>query len=201
MLARVARLAYGELRMRGVTARRRVAHFGWDYDYTSRRARAGPGASALPEFLLPLRERCAQLAGEPPDRLEEALATFYPPGASIGWHRDAPQFGTVVGVSFGSACRLRLRREGTEPEGAEPRYAELVLAPGSAYVLAGAARFTWAHHIPALRTPRWSITFRTVLRSRGAATAASPSRRGAARSGAQRPARAAPSPQTPPRRR
>lgn len=144
--------------MRGVTARRRVAHFGWDYDYTSRRARAGPGASALPEFLLPLRERCALLAGEPPDRLEEALATFYPPGASIGWHRDAPQFGTVVGVSFGSACRMRFRREISGRQEA----AETSLEPGSAYVLSGAARWSWEHHIPPLTTPRWSITLRTV---------------------------------------
>jgi alkylated DNA repair dioxygenase AlkB len=31
----------------------------------------------------------------------------YPPGATIGWHRDAPAFETVIGVSLASACRLR----------------------------------------------------------------------------------------------
>jgi alkylated DNA repair dioxygenase AlkB len=160
LLARVARIPYGELRMRGVTARRRVAHFGWDYDYTTRRARAAPGgASALPEFLLPLRARCAELAGEAPDRFEEALATFYPPGASIGWHRDAPQFGVVVGVSLGSPCRIRFRRE---LRGRQVT-AETTLVPGSAYVLSGAARWAWQHHIPAVTAPRWSVTLRTLL--------------------------------------
>jgi len=32
--------------------------------------------------------------------------TRYPPGAAIGWQRDAPMFGpTVVGVSLGAAAR------------------------------------------------------------------------------------------------
>jgi alkylated DNA repair dioxygenase AlkB len=159
LLAHVARIPYAELRMRGVTARRRVAHFGWKYDYATRRAQAGAGgASALPEFLLSLRARCGELAGEAPDRFEEALATFYPPGASIGWHRDAPQFGIVVGVSFGSPCRMRFRRAllGRQVT------SETLLEPGSAYVLSGAARWAWQHHIPPLTAPRWSITLRTL---------------------------------------
>jgi alkylated DNA repair dioxygenase AlkB len=159
LLAHVARIPYGELRMRGATARRRVAHFGWDYDYGARRARPDPGgAPGLPGFLLPLRARCAELAREAPDRFEEALATFYPPRASIGWHRDAPQFGIVVGVSFGSPCRMRFRRELSGRQVT----AEALLEPGSAYVLAGAARWAWEHHIPAVTAPRWSITLRTL---------------------------------------
>jgi alkylated DNA repair dioxygenase AlkB len=160
LLAKIRRLPFGEFRMRGVAAKRRVVHFGWDYDPDRRNLRPGDlgGAARIPSFLLPLRDRCAALAGEDAAGLEEGLATFYPPGATIGWHRDAAQFGTVIGVSFSSTCRLRYRRE----IAGRHEQVETLLDPASAYVLAGAARWSWQHHIPALKAPRWSITFRTV---------------------------------------
>jgi hypothetical protein len=39
---------------------------------------------------------------------------------------------------------------------------ETVLEPGSAYVLAGEARWSWQHHIPPTPALRYSITFRTL---------------------------------------
>lgn len=154
LLEELARLPFDEVRMRGVVARRRVAHFGFTYAYDSAALAPGPG---IPAFLLPLRDRCAALAGEEPARLEEALVTWYPPGAGIGWHRDAAGFGTVVGVSLLSPCRMRFRR------GSAGRAAfELVLEPRSAYVLRGSVRWAWQHAIPAGTATRYSITFRTV---------------------------------------
>ena len=38
-----------------------------------------------------------------------ALINEYPPGAPIGWHRDAPQYDIVFGVSLLSACRMMFR--------------------------------------------------------------------------------------------
>jgi DNA oxidative demethylase len=35
-----------------------------------------------------------------------ALVNEYPPGAPIGWHRDAPQYGIVIGISLASTCRM-----------------------------------------------------------------------------------------------
>jgi alkylated DNA repair dioxygenase AlkB len=67
-------------------------------------------------------------------------------------------FGRVVGVSFGSACRMRFQRG----KGEERRVEELELEPRSGYLLSGQARWTWQHSIPATRAPRWSITFRTL---------------------------------------
>src|SRR5439155_22555487 len=90
-------LAFAEVRMRGVVARRRTAHFGWLYGYESWRIEPGP---PIPPFLLPLRERAAALAGVDPERFVEVLVTEYMPGAGIGWHRDAPMFGVVVGISL-----------------------------------------------------------------------------------------------------
>jgi alkylated DNA repair protein (DNA oxidative demethylase) len=93
--------------MRGQEARRRVAHFGWEYGYYD--ARITPGVE-LPEALLPLRDRVAAFLDVSPDEVVEALVTQYKPGAGIGWHKDAPVFGVVAGVSLLADCDFRFRR-------------------------------------------------------------------------------------------
>jgi len=153
-------LEFHEIRMRGQVARRTARHYGIAYDYEER-GRLSPG-EPLPDWLLALRERCARLAGVAPARLVEGLVQRYPPGASIGWHRDAPAFGVLVGLSLGSACRMRFQR-GT---GADRRTFAIELAPGSAYVLTGPARWAWQHSIPPTRDLRYSITFRTLREHR-----------------------------------
>lgn len=143
--------------MHGVASRRLVRHFGVDYDYASWRTSA---TGLLPEEVVPLRERTAALAGVPPETFVEALVTCYPPGAGIGWHRDATAFGpVVVGVSLGSEAVMRFQRRAA---GGERRVFEQPLPPRSAYVLAGAARHAWQHSVPAVREERWSITFRQL---------------------------------------
>ncbi len=162
LLAAVAAYDYGAVVMHGRAALRTVRHFGVGYEYEP--ARVVPG-DPLPPELLDLRERCAATAGVEPERLVEALVTRYPPGAGIGWHRDAPMFGsTVVGVSLLSPCVMRFQRR----VGEERRVFELDLAPRSCYVLGGAARATWQHSIPAVPALRYSVTFRS-LRSRAGA--------------------------------
>ena len=155
LLGTVRSLEYASVEMRGQVARRRAAHFGWRYGYESWRIEPGP---PIPEAFHPLRARAAALITVPEDDLAEVLVTEYPPGAGIGWHRDAPQFGTVVGVSLASACRMRFQRGTGETR--ETRAMEL--APRSAYVLAGEVRWAWQHTIPATKTTRYSITLRTL---------------------------------------
>ncbi|MDP8960020.1 MAG: alpha-ketoglutarate-dependent dioxygenase AlkB [Actinomycetota bacterium] len=149
-------MKFQEVRMRGQTARRTVLHFGYDYDYESWRLLP---TEPLPSALAWLRKRAGELAGVPHAELAQVLVTKYPPGAGIGWHRDAPMFGAkVVGVSLGSPCRMRFRRKA----GGVRRVFELELTPRSAYILSGAARSAWQHHIPAVKTLRYSITFRML---------------------------------------
>ncbi len=81
-----------------------------------------------------------------------------PPGAAIGWHRDRPAYGDVVGISFGSACRFRFRRR----HGRGWERASLVLERRSAYLLRGPARHQWEHSIPPAEDLRYSVTFRSV---------------------------------------
>jgi alkylated DNA repair protein (DNA oxidative demethylase) len=150
-------LEFHNVRMHGVVARRRIIQYGWKYAFDGARLTEGP---ALPAFLGPLRDRAAALVPVPAAALTEALLTEYQPGAPIGWHRDAPGFGIVVGVSLLSACRFRFRRG---PERGSERLS-LTLEPRSAYVLSGPARSEWQHSIPEVETLRYSITFRTLKR-------------------------------------
>jgi alkylated DNA repair dioxygenase AlkB len=150
------RLDYAEVRMHGQAAKRTVVHFGYRYGYESWDLSA---AEPLPAALEWLRARAASLIDELPERLAETLVTRYPAGAGIGWHRDAPMFGPqVVGVSLGTVCTMRFQRRSAEVR----RTYALELAPRSAYVLAGAARWAWQHSIPATNDLRYSITFRTL---------------------------------------
>src|SRR5207248_3547683 len=156
LISRMAEVPFGEVRMRGQVALRRTAHYGWDYGYESWKIEP---TTPVPPWLVPVRERAARLIAAPPEGLEEVLITVYPPGAGIGWHRDAPMFGpAVVGVSLASACRMRFQRG----RGEERTTASVTLQPRSAYVLAGAARSAWQHSIPGTPELRYSITFRTV---------------------------------------
>jgi alkylated DNA repair protein (DNA oxidative demethylase) len=159
LLAAIQGLPFGDVRMHGVVARRRVVQFGWRYGFDARQLTAG---EPVPPFLRPFQARAAALIEKDPDELSEALVTEYRPGATMGWHRDAPPFGVIVGISLAAPCTFRFRRgEGRHVE----RFAQ-TLAPRSAYVLGGEARHAWQHSIPAVRELRYSITFRTLRQSR-----------------------------------
>jgi DNA oxidative demethylase len=161
LLERLADLRFDPITMHGRTARRTARHYGLGYDYESRTPQEG---EPVPDWILPVRRRAADLAGERAEELVEVLVQRYPPGATIGWHRDAPAFGTVIGVSLAATSRMRFQR-GT---GERRRVWEITLEPRSSYVLAGAARRSWQHSIPPTKELRYSITFRT-LRQRGPA--------------------------------
>ncbi len=155
LIEHVQGLPYAPVRMHGIDSRRRVTHFGLRYTYEGRGVEPG---EPVPPWLLGLRERCAHLIDKAPAELAEILVTEYTAGSVIGWHRDAPMFGRVVGVSLGAAARMRFQRG----RGAERQVFEQPLAPRSAYVLRGAARWQWQHSIPAVKALRYSITFRTL---------------------------------------
>jgi alkylated DNA repair dioxygenase AlkB len=162
LLGRLEELRFDPIVIRGHAAKRTGRHFGLDYDYEARgRLTAG---EPVPAWLEPICARTAELAGVSIDELAETLVQRYPLGSTIGWHRDAPMFGLVAGVSLGSSCRMRFRRKSD----AGHTLHELELEPRSAYVLAGAARWAWQHSIPPTKAPRYSLTFRTLRRPSGA---------------------------------
>jgi alkylated DNA repair protein (DNA oxidative demethylase) len=157
LLGALETLRFDPIVLHGQAARRTGRHFGLDYDYEARTPQPG---EPVPGWLLPVRARAAELAGHAPEELVEILVQRYPPGAAIGWHRDAPAFGTVVGVSLAGSSGLRFQRG----KGDDRRVWEVLLEPRSGYVLAGPARTWWQHSIPPTKELRYSITFRTLRR-------------------------------------
>jgi alkylated DNA repair protein (DNA oxidative demethylase) len=158
LLGHISTLSFAPVLFRGYTASRRAIHFGVGYDFDHR---ALSDAAGIPDFLLPIRERAAALVHLDPSTFSEALIMEYPPGSVIGWHRDAPKFGPIVlGVSLGSAARMRFKKPGVTP--GEVIRASIDLEPRSIYALTGDARSVWQHSIPAVNALRYSITFRSV---------------------------------------
>jgi len=103
LIAQIANVEFSNFEMRGVVARRRVAFFGATYDQGDAPVRP------IPDFLHPLLTRVAEWARVAADGFAMALINEYRAGSPIGWHRDAPQYDIVVGVSLLSACRMRFR--------------------------------------------------------------------------------------------
>jgi alkylated DNA repair dioxygenase AlkB len=155
LLGAIQALDFQPVVMHGVPARRRVVQFGSHYSFASRSLAP---AAPIPEWLLDLRERVSLLAPARAEELAEALVTEYESGAGIGWHRDAPPFGIVVGVSLLSACQMRLRPRKDDKAPATSVH----LAPRSAYVFDAEARREWLHSIRPVKELRYSITFRTL---------------------------------------
>jgi alkylated DNA repair dioxygenase AlkB len=157
LLAVVATLPFERSRYREYTANRRTVSYGASYDFTTNRPLPAP---TVPCWLLPLRERVAAWTGIAAGAFAYALVTEYRPGTPLGWHGDVPSFDAVVGVSLAGPARMRFR---PWPPGAPPRRATftLDLAPRSAYVLRGEARWRWQHAISPTKALRYSITFRT----------------------------------------
>ncbi len=144
----------------GYTAKRRIVRYGVNYDINTREQRES--VPEIPAFLTDIRARAAEFAGVATEDLVQAMVSEYSVGTPIGWHRDAPQFGVIIGISLGSVCRMRLK-----PYQAPGKVLSLLLEPRSIYAMRGPARSEWQHSIPAVELMRYSITFRT-LRARGA---------------------------------
>jgi len=157
LTARIDALELSPFRFHGWAGKRLTDSFGRRYEFET--ARLEP-AEPIPEWLLPLRGRAARFAGLDEDGLAHALLIRYDPGAGIGWHRDRPVFEHVLGISLGSAARMRFRRR---KAGGFDR-TSVALPPRSIYHLTGEARYEWEHSIAAMDAPRWSITFRSLAR-------------------------------------
>ena len=154
----VSALPLQEMHYKAYTARRRGVSFGGSYDFDANRLEP---AAALPLALEPLRERVAAWAGLPESAFVHALVAEYRPGTPLGWHRDVPDFEDVVGVSLGAEAVMGFR---PWPHLAGRRGAALALtiAPRSAYLLRGPARWAWQHSVKPTKALRYSVTFRTA---------------------------------------
>ena len=155
LLAEIRALPLEEAKYKAFTAKRRIAAYGSSYNFDTNQL--GP-APPVPPFLFSLKKRVAELAAVEETQFTHALVTEYRPGTELGWHRDAGEFGIVVGVSLGGTCRMRFRRY---PHEKGAKLFDLGLAPRSVYVLRDEIRWRWQHSVARTKELRYSITFRT----------------------------------------
>jgi len=158
LLATIIALPFREARYRQYTAKRRTVSYGSSYDFATNVLTPAP---PIADFLRPLRAQVAAWTGIPATDFVHALVTEYRPGTQLGWHRDVPNFGAVVGISLAGRARMRFR---PWPHVAGAPTAEgfvLDVQPRSAYVLQREIRWRWQHAISPTKDLRYSITFRT----------------------------------------
>jgi DNA oxidative demethylase len=160
LLERLEGLPFRPFEFQGFLGKRETVSFGWSYRFD------GSGltpAEPMPDWLLPVRDKAATFAGFAPHALEHALLIRYGEGAGLGWHKDRPVFGDVIGISLLAPAPLRFRRKQAE----KWQRFTLGVEPRSAYLLRGPARSEWEHSIPPVEALRYSVTLRTMKASYG----------------------------------
>jgi alkylated DNA repair dioxygenase AlkB len=156
LIERIRELPLVPFQFGAFEGKRRVASFGFKYDYTLKQLQE---AEEVPQWLLPMIEK-VEAYGGPALKIKQVLCTEYDAGAGIGWHRDKPHFEEVFGLSLGPACNFRFRRK----FGEKWERFTLDAEPRSLYIMTGESRHLWEHSIPPVEEPRYSITFRSMAR-------------------------------------
>jgi alkylated DNA repair dioxygenase AlkB len=155
LISQIRTLPLAPFQFGAFEGKRRVASFGWRYDYGQHRLQR---AKDIPSWLAPLIHRVQAFAEMPDPAVRQVLFTEYEPGVGIGWHRDKPHFEHVFGLSLASDCKLRFRRKAN---GTWDRFT-LEAQPRSLYMMSGESRHLWEHSIPPVESRRYSVTFRTM---------------------------------------
>jgi alkylated DNA repair dioxygenase AlkB len=162
LLAAISGLPFREARFQQYFARRRVVHYHAPGAVTRYDASDGESFSSgpLPPFATTLLDKVSEWIGVAPGAFVHALVSEYRPGTPIGWHRDKPVYGIVVGVSMHGWGRMRFR-----PFAAKSNAKDVVvldLEPRSAYIMRGPIRWDWQHSMLPTKALRYSITLRTL---------------------------------------
>jgi alkylated DNA repair dioxygenase AlkB len=155
LIARIAELPLQPFQFGAYEGKRRVASFGFRYDYALRKLRE---ADPFPSWLSSIIASVEKFGALPAGAVRQVLCTEYDDGVGIGWHRDKPHFDKVFGLSLRTSCKFRFRR----PVGDKWERFMLTAEPRSLYLMSGESRQVWEHSIPAVEARRYSITFRTM---------------------------------------
>jgi alkylated DNA repair dioxygenase AlkB len=162
LLEEISKLNLSPMKFHGYEARRKTASFGYDWSFESRTLSKGNPIPLAFEFLL---HKVAKQMAIDQAEFAEMLATEYPIGAVINWHRDAPPFNVIAGISLLSDCTFRFRPYDKTLQSRKSTIS-IPLERRSLYIMSGASRSEWEHSIPAVKQVRYSITLRT-LRTNG----------------------------------
>ncbi|STX52152.1 Uncharacterised protein [Legionella busanensis] len=154
LIQHIQNLSWQKVSLFGQVAKRRVVHFGLDYHYESRTVKP---TTPPPFFLQKTITSAANLLDKSSNHIDEILITEYPILAGINWHRDAPAFKEVIGISLLNPTIIYFRKRTNKQE-----QIKLILEPCSVYILKDEIRWEWEHRIPPVKALRYSITLRTL---------------------------------------
>ena len=149
--------------------KRRVQHYGFMYDYKSRRVNHTMRVGPLPPWLQELAEKL-QTDGYMSKVADQVIVNEYEPGQGISCHIDCePCFErTVVSLSLGSDCVMDFTNTFDKTK------MSVWLARRSIIILSDEARYKWLHGIAPRKSDEWdgqkyyrrgriSLTFRSVI--------------------------------------
>jgi alkylated DNA repair dioxygenase AlkB len=157
---------------------RRVQHYGWRYDYQSRRVDPSMRIGPLPEWATRVARSLFD-SGHVPELPDQVIVNEYVENQGIAPHIDSPSSFAdgVAMVSLLETWEMVFRRRGRKGTGEGVR-----LERRSATILTGEARYEWTHAVPARKTEpgaiklgrktrvprgrRISLTFRKVIADR-----------------------------------
>lgn len=143
----------------GYEAKRKAKSFGLDYSFTNKSLTEGDPIPV--EFLEVIRKVSAKINVDH-SSIKELLILEYPVGSVINWHRDAPPFDIIAGISLAAPCIFKLRPYNKQNRKRSSTISLEVL-PGSLYIMKGESRQQWEHSTAPVDKVRYSITFRTLL--------------------------------------
>jgi len=145
----------------GFEAKRKVASFGYDWSFEKKILSKGKD---IPGAFNHLIKKVTDHLSLNPENIAELLVTEYPPGSVINWHRDAPPFDLIAGISLLTDCVFRLRPHDKSMQG-RGSTVQFTAERRSLYVMQGPARSDWQHSIAPVKNTRYSITLRTLRKN------------------------------------
>jgi alkylated DNA repair dioxygenase AlkB len=140
------------------TAKRKVASFGYDYNFSLGKLTKG---IEIPEAFNWVVDRVAKQLSINRNQIAELLVTEYPVDAVINWHRDAPPFEIIAGLSLSADCTFKLRPYDKSSR-TKKSVISLPVKQRSLYTMQGPARSDWEHSTAPVTNVRYSITLRTL---------------------------------------
>jgi alkylated DNA repair dioxygenase AlkB len=146
----------------GFEAKRRTMSFGYDYSFDDRKISKGKN---IPHEFYPLVSRVAEVCHVKQEDFSELLVTEYPVGSVINWHRDAPPFELIAGISVLSDCIFKLRPHDKAKQ-TRKSIISFPVAHRSLYIIKNEARYDWQHSTAPVKHVRYSITLRTLKQPR-----------------------------------
>lgn len=141
-----------------------VCQFGWDYQYSSRSVKRSK--NPIPDILKKSVIEIADYFLEPDEDEDEedyyfnqVIINEYKEGELITAHTDLYKFGdNICCFTLNTPATMVFRRK----KGNGPDKLEIVVKPGSAYLMSGESRSNYTHEMKKTNGIRWSITLRRV---------------------------------------